>query len=91
LLNSGVEVAGKTAFSLVVDSLIRITYDYQCLQFIFIPKTAQPKGNFGLALLSVPLYAFMSLITGIVFTFFMDYPMGQGIYLGILLNSLVFS
>ncbi|MEJ3702587.1 transporter, partial [Pseudomonas aeruginosa] len=38
------------------------------------------------ALLSVPLYAYMALITGIVFTFFMDYPMGQGIYLGLLVE-----
>ena len=40
----------------------------------------------GLALLSVPLYAYMALLTGIVFTFVMDYPMGQGIYLGILVE-----
>jgi TRAP-type C4-dicarboxylate transport system permease large subunit len=45
------------------------------------PKQSGP-GNFGLALLSVPLYAYMAIITGIAFTFFMDYPMGQGIYLG---------
>jgi hypothetical protein len=92
VLNSGVEVAGKTAvlYWLWIALFVSLTI-ISVFQFIFIPKTAQPKGNFGLALLSVPLYAFMSLVTGIVFTFFMDYPMGQGIYLGILLNSLVFS
>ncbi|KAF5308476.1 hypothetical protein FQR65_LT18121 [Abscondita terminalis] len=48
------------------------------------PETAEEGGNFGLALLSIPLYAFMAIVTGIAFTFFMDYPMGQGIYLGLL-------
>lgn len=47
-----------------------------------IPEDAPDGGNIGLALISVPLYAFMAIITGIAFTFFMDYPMGQGIYLG---------
>ena len=28
------------------------------------------------------LYGYMAIITGINFTFLMDYPMGQGIYLG---------
>ena len=46
------------------------------------PAKQQGKGNIGFALLSVPLYAYMAIITGIAFTFFMDYPMGQGIYLG---------
>lgn len=55
-------------------------------QLFRIPKTALPGGNFGLALLSIPLYAFMSILTGIAFTFFMDYPMGQGIYLSILVE-----
>lgn len=45
-------------------------------------KTAKPGGSVGLGLLSVPLYAHMAVLTGIAFTFFMDYPMGQGIYLG---------
>jgi TRAP-type C4-dicarboxylate transport system permease large subunit len=39
-------------------------------------------GRLGMAFLSVPLYAYMAVITGVAFTFFMDYPMGQGIYLG---------
>ncbi len=51
-------------------------------QFFIVPKSAKTGGNIGLSLLSVPLYAFMAIITGVAFTFFMDYPMGQGIYLG---------
>lgn len=35
---------------------------------------------------SIPLYAFMAIVTGIAFTFFMDYSMGQGIYLGLLIE-----
>lgn len=52
------------------------------IQLIRIPANAQPGGSLGKALLSVPLYAYMATITGISFTFFMHYPMGQGIYLG---------
>ncbi len=51
-------------------------------QFFAVPKDAPSGGKFGLALICIPLYAFMAIITGIAFTFFMDYPMGQGIYLG---------
>ncbi len=39
-------------------------------------------GSFGLALLSIPLYAIMAIISGIAFIFFMDYSYGQAIYLG---------
>ena len=87
VLNSGVEVPERTSvlYWLWIALFVSLTI-ISIFQFIFVPKTAQPKGNFGLALLSVPLYAFMSLQTGIVFTFFMDYPMGQGIYLGILIE-----
>ena len=47
-----------------------------------IPDNAKPGGKIGMALLAVPLYAYMAIITGFNFTFMMDYPMGQGIYLG---------
>jgi hypothetical protein len=48
-------------------------------------RPAAPKregGSIGLALLSVPLYAQMAILTGIAFIFFMDYSVGQAIYLG---------
>ncbi|SPL69114.1 TRAP transporter large permease subunit [Acinetobacter stercoris] len=51
-------------------------------QLVKPPKPTKEGGNFGLALLSVPLYAYMAVLTGLVFIFVMDYPMGQGIYLG---------
>ncbi|MFM6906403.1 MAG: TRAP transporter large permease subunit [Acinetobacter tjernbergiae] len=87
LLNSGVELTTKTlAISWLWITLFVSLTLISLVQFFLIPKTAQPKGNFGLAVLSVPLYAQMSLITGIIFTFFMDYPMGQGIYLGIIVE-----
>ncbi|MFW2162781.1 TRAP transporter large permease subunit [Acinetobacter beijerinckii] len=87
LLNSGVELTDKTLMISWLWILLFVSLTIiSVFQFFFVPKTAQPKGNFGLALLSVPLYAFMSIVTGIAFTFFMDYPMGQGIYLGILVE-----
>jgi hypothetical protein len=46
------------------------------------PTPTKEGGSFGLALLSVPLYAYMAISTGISFTFLMNYPMGQAIYLG---------
>jgi hypothetical protein len=55
-------------------------------QLFRTPANAEEGGKFGLALLSIPLYAFMAIMTGIAFTFFMDYPMGQGIYLGFLVE-----
>ena len=51
-------------------------------QVIRLPQPIREGGSLGLAFLSVPLYAYMAITTGINFTFFMDYPMGQGIYLG---------
>ena len=87
LLNSGVELTDKTLMISWLWILLFVSLTIiSVFQFLFVPKTAQTKGNFGLALLSVPLYAFMSIVTGIAFTFFMDYPMGQGIYLGILVE-----
>ncbi len=87
VLNSGVESTFETLavywlwmFLFVALTLISI---YKLFR---TPATAEKGGNFGLALLSIPLYAFMAIITGIAFTFFMDYPMGQGIYLGLLVE-----
>lgn len=46
------------------------------------PKDALDGGSYGLASLSIPLYANMALIAGITFIFFMGYPTGTAIYLG---------
>lgn len=87
LIQSGVAITHE---ALVVSwlwiGLFGILTLISVFQLFRIPKQAQPGGNIGLALLSVPLYAYMSILTGLAFTFFMDYPMGQGIYLGILVE-----
>lgn len=51
-------------------------------QFFKTPAPTREGGSFGLALLSIPLYAYMAISTGITFTFFLDYAVGQAIYLG---------
>ncbi|WP_312088392.1 TRAP transporter large permease subunit [Acinetobacter variabilis] len=51
-------------------------------QVIKPSQATREGGSFGLAFLSVPLYAYMAISTGFNFVFLMDYPMGQGIYLG---------
>lgn len=87
LINSGVTLTTETlVIAWLWMGLFGILTLISVYQFFRIPKTALPGGNFGLALLSIPLYAFMSILTGIAFTFFMDYPMGQGIYLSILVE-----
>jgi len=87
VINSGVVSTYETIgvywlwmFLFVVLTIISI---YKLFQ---TPENAESGGNFGLALLSIPLYAFMAIVTGIAFTFFMDYSMGQGIYLGLLIE-----
>lgn len=53
----------------------------------FVPPTPTSENkSFGFALLSIPLYASMAILTGISFTFLMKYPMGQAIYLGQLIE-----
>lgn len=82
VMNSGVPVSGEMQF---IYWLWMILFGVLTLISLFqIIKNPAKKegGSFGLAFLSVPLYAYMAIITGIAFTFFMDYPMGQGIYLG---------
>ncbi|MCU4307766.1 TRAP transporter large permease subunit [Acinetobacter radioresistens] len=83
MMNAGVEIGREiqiiyglwiTLFGIL--SLISLFYLFKP------PKPSREGGSFGLAFLSVPLYAYMAVITGVAFTFFMDYPMGQGIYLG---------
>ncbi|OTG84806.1 TRAP transporter large permease subunit [Acinetobacter sp. ANC 4648] len=83
VLNSGVVSTFETlaVYWLWIILFISLTL-ISLFQFFRIPATATDGGKIGLALLSTPLYAFMAVLTGIAFTFFMDYPMGQGIYLG---------
>ncbi len=53
----------------------------------FVPPTpTSDNKSIGMALLSIPLYASMAILTGISFTFLMKYPMGQAIYLGQLIE-----
>ncbi|WP_111858128.1 TRAP transporter large permease subunit [Acinetobacter sp. CFCC 10889] len=83
VINSGVESTYETIWGYWLWLVLFVSVTLISLyQLFFIPKTAKEGGNIGLALISVPLYAIMSIVTGIAFTFFMDYPMGQGIYLG---------
>lgn len=84
VLNSGVKSTTETlAVYWLWLALFGIVTLISIYQFFKPPAAKEPgPGNIGFALLSVPLYAFMAIITGVAFTFFMDYPMGQGIYLG---------
>jgi TRAP-type C4-dicarboxylate transport system permease large subunit len=85
VVNSGVTSSFETiAVYWIWMALFVILALISVVQLFAAPAPKQSGGNIGLAFLSVPLYAYMAIITGIAFTFFMDYPMGQGIYLGIL-------
>lgn len=83
VIHSGVESTFETlaVYWLWIILFVGLTL-ISAYQLFKIPKDAPSGGNIGLALISVPLYAFMAILTGIAFIFFMDYPMGQGIYLG---------
>jgi TRAP-type C4-dicarboxylate transport system permease large subunit len=66
-------------------------------QLFIMPKRAIPGGSIGLALLSIPLYAWMSLIGGTYFIAFHGFYSAQAIYLnqmvelsGIFLNLALF-
>ena len=84
-MNSGVPITTRNERDFLWMILFGVFDTHQ-----FIPNdqttslTREGGKMFGLALLSIPLYAYMAIITGVAFTFFMDYPMGQmlGIYLG---------
>ncbi|RKG43420.1 MULTISPECIES: TRAP transporter large permease subunit [Acinetobacter] len=84
VLNSGVKSTTETlAVYWLWLALFGLVMLISIFQFFKTPAVKeQGPGNIGFALLSVPLYAYMAIITGVAFTFFMDYPMGQGIYLG---------
>ncbi len=82
-MNAGVEVAFKLNLIywtwIILFGLLTLISVYK---FIKPPAAQKDGGSFGLAFLSVPLYAYMAILTGVTFTFFMNYPMGQAIYLG---------
>lgn len=85
LMNSGVPVSNEIrAFYSLWILLFAVLAIISLYYLVRPPKIAKPGGSFGLAFLSVPLYAYMATLTGVSFTFFMNYPMGQGIYLGYL-------
>ncbi|MEC7120104.1 MAG: TRAP transporter large permease subunit [Pseudomonadota bacterium] len=50
------------------------------------PTPVKEGGSFGLALLAMPLFAVMAIVTGIPFIFFQGYPTGQAIYMGQLIE-----
>lgn len=83
VLNSGVPPTSEMTIIywlwIILFSTLTLISLYQLFR---VPENAKPGGTIGMALLSVPLYAYMAITTGFNFTFVMDYPMGQGIYLG---------
>ncbi len=85
LAHSGVMVEPKAiAINYLWATLFVLTTLISIYRLIKPQTPKQEGGSFGLALLSVPLYAWMAIITGIAFIFFMDYSVGQAIYLGLL-------
>ncbi|MCJ8145442.1 TRAP transporter large permease subunit [Acinetobacter sp. A3.8] len=86
-MNAGVEVATKMQIIywlwIGLFSLLTLISLYKLVK---PPVPTQEGGSIGLALLSVPLYAYMAISTGANFTFLMNYPMGQAIYLGQLIE-----
>jgi TRAP-type C4-dicarboxylate transport system permease large subunit len=80
---SGVAIAG---IDKVINWLWIILFIFltaiSALQYFKHPKPAKDSSSVGMALLCIPLYAYMAIITGIFFLFFMDYAVGQAIYLG---------
>lgn len=86
-MNAGTEVANITKWVFWIwMGLFTILTLISLWKTIKTPEPTDDHKSIGLALLSVPLYAFMAIMTGFVFSFFMQYPMGQAIYLGQLLE-----
>ena len=83
--HSGVTVEPIAMAINYVWATLFITITLISLYRLIKPQVAKKEdGSFGLALLAVPLYAWMAISTGIAFIFFMDYSVGQAIYLGFL-------
>ncbi|RZA04948.1 MAG: TRAP transporter large permease subunit [Moraxellaceae bacterium] len=85
LAHSGVEVEPKALIINYLWATLFVVITLISLYSLIKPQTPKKEGGtFGLALLAVPLYAWMAIVTGIAFVFFMDYSVGQAIYLGFL-------
>lgn len=84
LKNSGVETEPKLMYINYLWTICFTALTLISLWRVFKPVTPKDngKGNIFQALMSVPLYAYMSIISGFFFTFFMDYGVGEAIYLG---------
>ena len=86
-MNAGVEVAtGLQIIYWMWMILFAVLAVISLYQLVKTPAHAQEGGSIGMAFLAVPLYAYMAILTGAAFTFFMDYPMGHGIYFGQLIE-----
>ena len=80
---SGVEIEGiAIVINVVWTTLFATLTLISAYKLIKPPKDALPGGSYGMASLSVPLYATMSIWSGGIFTLMMGYPTGQAIYLG---------
>ncbi|EPG41638.1 TRAP transporter large permease subunit [Acinetobacter colistiniresistens] len=83
VMNAGVPISSEMTLIywlwMILFAVLTLISLYQLIKS---PTPTRAGGSIGLAFLSVPLYAYMAIITGGAFTFFMAYPMGQGIYLG---------
>ncbi|XID74604.1 TRAP transporter large permease subunit [Alkanindiges sp. WGS2144] len=85
LSHSGVAVETKAAIINYLWAILFITITLISAYRLIRPSAPKKEGgSFGLALLAVPLYAWMAIITGTAFIFFMDYSVGQAIYVGFL-------
>ncbi|GAA4999512.1 TRAP transporter large permease subunit [Acinetobacter puyangensis] len=86
-MNAGVDVAPSLQIIywiwMILFSLLSLI---SLFKMIKPPVATTTHRSIGLALLSVPLYAYMAILTGSAFSFFMNYPMGQAIYLGQLIE-----
>lgn len=77
--NAGVEI-DKPFIYFVWISMFSMLALISAKQLLIMPKQATPGGQFGMALLSIPLYAWMSIIGGTYFILHHHYS-AQAIYL----------
>jgi len=77
--NAGVEIDKPWIYYVWISMFSLLTL-ISAKQLLLMPQRATPGGSFGLALLSIPLYAWMSIIGGIYFILHSHYS-AQAIYL----------